>query len=78
MPVRRMTDQEAELIFGSGLVIVGMKRPTEPAIQNTGDTLHGQVPRISGVASGGEDFREQRIADSLHTQHTEPTLVRKN
>ena len=60
MPVRRMTDQEAELIFGSGLVIVGMKRSTEPSIQNTGDTPHRQAPRISGVAPGGEDFREHR------------------
>jgi hypothetical protein len=30
MPVRQMTDEEAERIFSSGLIVIGVKRPSRP------------------------------------------------
>jgi hypothetical protein len=30
MPVRQMTDEEVEQIFGSELIFIGLKRPNRP------------------------------------------------
>ena len=32
MPVRQMTEEESERIFGSGLVIFGMRKPTPRSV----------------------------------------------
>ena len=37
MPVRRMTDEEAEEIFGSGLIVIGVKRPNRPLTPHTNE-----------------------------------------
>ena len=37
MPVRQMTDEEAERIFGSGLIFVGLKRPNRPLTPYTNE-----------------------------------------
>ena len=37
MPVRRMTDEEAERIFGSGLIFIGLKRPNRPLTTQTNE-----------------------------------------
>ncbi len=35
MPVRQMTDEEAQEIFGSGLIFIGLKRPNRPRTSYT-------------------------------------------
>ena len=77
MPVRKMTQAERKLIFGSGFVIFGMKRPTESATQEAGAIPNGRVSRISGVATGGDAFRGQGIADPAHIHDPNPMPVRK-
>ena len=37
MPVRQMTDEEAERIFGSGLIFIGFKRPSRPIAPHTNE-----------------------------------------
>ena len=37
MPVRQMTDEEAETIFGSGLIFIGLKRPNRPLTPYTNE-----------------------------------------
>jgi len=54
VPVRQMTEEESERIFGSGFVIFGMKRPTgSNNPQARGDT-HGDSSGISGLEAGGK------------------------
>ena len=77
MPVRKMTQAERKLIFGSGLIIIGMKRPTESATHEAGATPNGRVSRVSGVAAGEADFRSQGINDSAHIHDPNPMSVRK-
>jgi hypothetical protein len=77
MPVRKMTHAESERIFGSGFVIFGMKRPTKPAIHDAKEMPYGQVTNTSGVATGGDAFRGQEIADPAHIQDPNPMPVRK-
>ena len=77
MPVRKMTQAERKLIFGSGFVIFGMKRPTESATHAAGAIPNGRVSRVSGVATGGDAFRGQEIADPAHIHDPNPTPVRK-
>ena len=77
MPVRKMTQAERKLIFGSGFVIFGMKRPAESATHEAGAIPNGRVSRISGVATGGDDFRGQWIADPAHIHDPNPMPVRK-
>lgn len=48
MPVREMTDQEAEMIFGGGQIIFGMKRPTSSG-QNSDS---GTPPTSANPAQG--------------------------
>ena len=77
MPVRKMTQAERKLIFGSGFVIFGMKRPAESATHEAGAIPNGRVSRVSGVATGGDDFRGQGIADPAHIHDPNPMPVRK-
>ena len=77
MPVRKMTQAERKLIFGSGFVIFGMRRPTESATHEAGAIPNGRVSRVSGVATGGDDFRNQGIADPAHIHDPNPVPVRK-
>ena len=63
MPVRKMTQAERKLIFGSGFVIIGMKRPTKSAIQKTGDTRYGNCSATSEVEVRRDDIRGQWVAD---------------
>ena len=77
MPVRKMTQAERKLIFGSGLIIIGMKRPTESATHEAGAIPNGRVSRISGVATGGDAFRGQGNADPAHIHDPNPVPVRK-
>ena len=77
MPVRKMTQAERKLIFGSGFVIFGMKRPAESATHEAGAIPNGRVSRVSGVATGGDDFRGQWIADPAHIHDPNPMPVRK-
>ena len=77
MPVRKMTQAERKLIFGSGLIIIGMKRPTESATHEAGAIPNGRVSRVSGVATGEDDFRSQGIDDSAHIHDPNPMPVRK-
>ena len=65
MPVRRMTEAEAQQIFGSGLIIIGMKRPMRSGFYQTGDKHHGQVSRLPGVEAEREDIRGQGILSSI-------------
>jgi hypothetical protein len=77
VPVRHMTEAEAQQIFGSGLIIIGMKRPTESATHGAGAIPNGRVSRVSEVATGGDDFRGQWIADPAHMHDPNPMPVRK-
>jgi hypothetical protein len=77
MPVRKMTHAESERIFGSGFVIIGIKRPTESATHEAGAIPNWGVSRVSGVATGGDAIRGQGIADPAHIHHPNPMPVRK-
>ena len=77
MPVRHMTEAEAQQIFGSGLIIIGMKRPNESATHEAGAIPNGRVSRVSGVATGGDDFRGQGIADPAHIHDPNPMPVKE-
>ena len=77
MPVRKMTQAESKRIFGSGFVILGMKRPTESATPEAGAMPNGRVSRVLAGAAGGDDFRGQGIADSAHIHDPNPMPVRK-
>ena len=77
MPVRHITEAEAQQIFGSGLIIIGMKRPTESATHEAGAIPNGRLSRVSGVATDGDAFRGQGIADSAHIHDPNPMPVRK-
>ena len=37
MPVRRMTDEESERIFGSGMIFIGLKRPSRTIAPHTNE-----------------------------------------
>ena len=77
MPVRKMTQAERKQIFGSGFVIFGMKRPNESATHEAGAIPNGRVSRVSGVATGGDDFRGQGIADPAHIHDPNPMPVKE-
>ena len=77
MPVRKMTQAERKQICGSGFVIFGMKRPNESATHEAGAIPNGRVSRVSGVATGGDDFRGQGIADPAHIHDPNPMPVKK-
>lgn len=63
MPVRKMTAKEAEEIFGSGLIIIGLGRPTRPAFQHPKESNYGQVSRLSEIENGQEDIRVKGMSD---------------
>jgi hypothetical protein len=65
MPVRKMTDEECAKIFGSGLIIFGMKRPTRSDIHQTEEKHHGQVSGQAGTTPRGNDIRGQGIIDPV-------------
>jgi len=55
MPVRPMTDEEAELYFGNGLVIFGQKRP-QPSSKNS-------EPKESSSATDPMQPAQQALED---------------
>jgi hypothetical protein len=77
MPVRRMTEAEAQQIFGSGLIIIGMKRPTESATHEAGAIPNGRVSRDSGVATKRDALQSQGTADSADIHDPNPIPTRQ-
>lgn len=57
MPVRPMTDEEAELYFGNGLVIFGQKRP-QPSSKNS-------EPKESSSATDLMQPAQQALEEAL-------------
>lgn len=55
MPVRQMTDEEAERIFGSGLIFIGLKHPSRPIAPHTNE--------VTDAKTTGKD--EQHSAKSV-------------
>jgi len=64
MPVRQMTGEESERIFGSGLVIFGMKRPT-PRLVTANNSLTGIDEQTAddrrGVAEPRDDSPSRQV-----------------
>ena len=77
MPVRRMTEAEAQQIFGSGLIIIGMKRPTESATHEARAIPNGRVSRVSEVATWRNALQSQGTADSADIHDPNPIPTRK-
>ena len=69
MPVRRMTDEEAERIFGSGLIFIGLKRPNRPRTSYTNEVIDEKTKeKTSSTAqsrwkAARSDERWERRAD---------------
>ena len=57
MPVRRMTDEEAERILGSGMIFIGLKRP--PARMNAGSDVRSTHLK-DGFAQGDLGSEHER------------------
>lgn len=43
MAVRQMTDEEAERIFGSGMIFIGLKLPNRPRTSYTNEVIDGKT-----------------------------------
>jgi len=65
MPVRQMTEEESERIFGSGFIIFGMKRPSRSANQYVAGHTQEQVTGTPRVITRGADYRREGIAESV-------------
>ena len=55
MPVKDMTDEDRVRFFGSGLIILGMKRPSPPSTDSTRDQTHEQAAATSPEGDAGQD-----------------------
>ena len=64
MPVRKMTAKEAEEIFGSGLIIIGLGRSMGPASQRSREGGHGQVASPQSFEAGEADLQRKGMFDS--------------
>jgi hypothetical protein len=61
MPVRKMTDEEAERIFGSGLVFFGMRPPNKPKMKmqdRESDSESGEQSKVRDADRMGGDSPE--------------------
>ena len=63
-----MTDEERDKIFGSGLIIFGIKRPMRSDIHQTREKHHGQVSGQTGTTPRGNDIRGQGIIDPIQDE----------
>jgi hypothetical protein len=63
-----MTDDECDKIFGSGLIMIGIKRPMRSDTHQTGEKHHGQVSGLPGTTPKGNDIRGQGIIDPVQDE----------
>lgn len=68
MPVREMTDEERDKIFGSGLIIFDMKRPMRSDTHQTGEKHNGHFAGQTGTTPRGNDIRGQGIIDPVQDE----------
>ncbi|MBM4231494.1 MAG: hypothetical protein FJ184_12230 [Gammaproteobacteria bacterium] len=60
-----MTDEECDKIFGSGLIMIGIKRPMRSDTHQTGEKHHGHFSAQTGTTPRGNDIRGQGIIDPV-------------
>ena len=85
MPVRQLTEQERQEIFGNGVVLFGLKRPSslETSSEQSGKPIDPLRKSLLGDITGEENFLESipkeelqavsRVQDLIHRRMKQGT-----